>query len=259
VCHVSETQWFDARVCIWYAVLLLALLRFLLSRARMEPGTRIAIAAAVISYAVWVAGLRVYRFLLPLEMLCPLLIVLLLRYIYPQARSVRVGLAAVLLAAAALTIHVPLYGRRDVRDGWVPVGAVENLGTSPVGKDAMVIMAGNAVFSHMLPSVAGDGVPVFRLGGSYSEILRPLGEGRYVPRIAAHRGPFFWFAPHMDPAPREKLFLSFGLVPDGECRAVKDALLDMEHPLRWDMKSSIWYWPQNRPVDYDLCPLKRKN
>jgi hypothetical protein len=39
---------------------------------------------------------------------------------------------------------------------------------------------------------------------------------------------------------------------------VKDALLVMDHPMRWDRKSSPWYWPQYRPVDFELCRLKRK-
>src|SRR3984885_12225141 len=104
----------DLRIPLLYALLPIASVWFAVAPRRCAPlvaasATRILFLFAAGSYAAWLAAFAVYRYLVGLEMLAPLLMVAVLDCA-PLARRVRLTAAAILLLLAAL------FGRYDFGD-----------------------------------------------------------------------------------------------------------------------------------------------
>jgi len=143
----------DLRLSILYVLLIAyaakALWSFYKSRARAGSGVelRLLLVFAASSYVVWQLAFCVYRYLSPLELLAPLLIVLLLCHLVP-----RPGLALVAGAAALFLIVATVRMPTDIeRLPWEDdIFGVELPEPLP-GDDSIVVLAGDDATSYLVP------------------------------------------------------------------------------------------------------------
>jgi len=161
---VSETQFEDVRFPVCYLALGLLLFMAYYMRAtrsangatagfpapsRLDSGERFLLAWFVLSYILWQVMFAIYRYLLPLEMLAPVFLLVIARYIFP-ARQALVRAALAVFALIVLAVR-PMGGWR-MRKPWssaffdVRVPAVAGLDRS------IVILADNAPLSYIIPS-----------------------------------------------------------------------------------------------------------
>jgi hypothetical protein len=162
---VNEDYFRDIRMALCY--LLLLLFFFIVyyrrvMRANMasvpEPGepswrlngaTRFVLTFFVISYVLWEAMFSIYRYLIPLELLAPVFILMILRYIFPYEKVlVRVSVGAFGLIIVTLS---PIGGWHR-RQPWsdtafdIRVPAIARIAQSTV------VVADDAPFSYIIPA-----------------------------------------------------------------------------------------------------------
>ncbi|AWK87617.1 hypothetical protein [Azospirillum thermophilum] len=231
---VGEVPWFDLRVLALFVLVpaaSLAALAAKLLRWRNEPladpaATRFLLAAAAVTYALWVVMFCIYRYLVPLEMLAPLALVMAVGLL-PLARRAKVALAAVLLVAVQATVQPADWGRvawptAPGADRWVQaeIPPIEDPDHS------MVLMAGYWAIAHVIPAFPPR-MPFVRI---QSNFLQPdsVGNGYLAilqDRVAAHRGPFLMLSTIPDTPGAAKAAGLLGLRLDAEgCRAIPNNL-----------------------------------
>jgi hypothetical protein len=138
----GEARFREARFAVLYVLIVAVVVKVLLERrsarraAELTGATPTAwarvdvalLAFMVVSYVMWQKKFSIYRYLIPLELLAPLVIYLLVCFLVPSQRR-RVLVTAILLAAIVLGMRTPTWGRRDwgrdffgtsVRPGAVP-------------------------------------------------------------------------------------------------------------------------------------------
>ena len=243
---VNEIDWRDLRVPILYALLLIVPMVYF-AKARKAahdsfasiPETRLLLITAAVAYYVWLFTQTIYRYLLPLDMLAPLLIVLAVGLV-PVKQKIRAGVAAALLLAILVSIKPGDWGRRAE---WSQEIASIDLPKLP--DNSMVLMGGVDAYAYLLPSFKSDASFV-RLESRGLSADADTGLAKMVKeRVAAHKGPLLSFMPVTD----DKLLAGFGL-KRGACKAVKDKLYEPGLHRVKDMGSSY-------PAAYSLCQLKR--
>jgi len=196
--QVGEIAFTDLRVPVLYAVLLATPLVLLAGRrwavARPDPGSPPAVprpaalyllAAGGLSYLVWLKLFSIYRYLVPLEMLAPLLLVAAIG-LWPVARRLRVGLVLALLALVALTARPGNWSRIGWTERFVEIQAP----TLADPDNTLVVMTGFAPTAFLLTGFP-ETVRALRL---HSYFAHPdqgdTGLNRMMAdRIAAHTGP----------------------------------------------------------------------
>lgn len=226
----------DLRIPLLYALLPIASLWFAVAPPRSvplvaAPATRILFLFAAGSYAAWLAAFAVYRYLVGLEMLAPLLIVAALDCA-PLARRVRLAAVAIVLLLAALFGH---YGFRDhvaMGDPYVQVSSL----SFPDPGDTMLLMTGDEPMAYLIPSLP-PAIPVLRIDGWLARPADASGlTASMRARVAAHHGDLFLLA-----APRERMAAdrassAYGLeILTAQCREIRS----------------------NLGGPYQLCPLRR--
>ena len=218
--RVAEFYFRDIHVLLFYVLAPLALLATLLRRIRGgEEADRfhaVLFLGALLSYLLWLQLFAIYRYLIVLEMLSPLLIVLALHRLISSSRAWLLVSAAVLLAAQ-LAVSVEMDGQP-----WqgpfvaVKVPAISRPASS------MVLMTGYEPMAYVIPSFPPE-IPFIRIQG-YLAGPGPE-EGDYVKemrrRVAAFQGDLYvLFHPREEKASREAL-AAFGLrLRDGPCAEV---------------------------------------
>lgn len=224
---VGEVAWQDYRIPVLFVVgplaaLLLALRGFREDAPIADPaGARYLLASGAIIYLLWLSGFCIYRYLIVLEMLAPLLIVLAVGWL-PVARPQRFAVAAGLLMAVQATVVVPNWGRVPWSERWVEVAPIPI--ESP--DETMVLMAGYQPMSYVLPALPPQ-VPVVRIQGlffldpgiAYRDLVQA--------RIREHIGSFLILNTIPDTPRAEQGAAEFGLVLDtGRCRLVTSNLAE---------------------------------
>ncbi len=167
---VGEIVWQDWRVLVLYVLVpLCSLIAVVVGRrndttlALAEPiATRYLLWVAVISYLVWLGLFSIYRYLLPLEMLAPLLIVLSLGLL-PLRPVVKWLAAAAILLVIAAGVRGGDWGRTGWSDHFVQVAAP----TVPEPEKTMLLMAGFEPYSHIVPSF-DPRMPVVRIQSNFA-------------------------------------------------------------------------------------------
>ncbi|MEJ2008457.1 MAG: glycosyltransferase 87 family protein [Acidobacteriota bacterium] len=101
----------------------------------------------VLSYVIWQHMFSIYRYIVPLELLSPVFIILVMRYIFPSGRilfRVSLGIFVVMI----LTMSPMNWGRVPWTESYfgVKLPALTNIA------DATVIMADNEPLSYIIPS-----------------------------------------------------------------------------------------------------------
>lgn len=156
----------DLRFTIIYALALLAILKGIYSlctsketlsiggkdRDNVNGGTAFFLAVFFMaSYVVWQAIFAIYRYIVALEMLGPIIIILLLSYIFQKSYA-RTAAAIILFAVIIAGMQFPNWGRASWADSFfgVEVPPIE------YGKDAIVVMIGAEPISYVIPFFPAD-------------------------------------------------------------------------------------------------------
>ena len=203
--RVGEVPWRDLRIPILYVALpLCAMIALAFGRNKNAPdraavffASRYLLWAAALSYAAWLFLFAIYRYLIPLEMLAPLLIVLALGLL-PIKPPMRALLTAFMLVLIAATLQPGDWGRRGL---WMDK-AVEISGPSLANlkneKNLMILMAGYSPYSHVVPEFPPE-IPFVRIqsnftapdnGYAFNDLIKA--------RVLSHSGSYKLLIPDYD-------------------------------------------------------------
>ncbi len=191
--YVSEAEFRDARPALLYVLALISIVS-----ARKEDRPRAGAPAAntaawrfvgaffAASFVAWAALYRIFRYLVPLELLAGALIVFLLIRLVPRKRVPAALAAAVLLVV--VTAKFPTWWRQKFDEHFL---TVEMPAVKP---DALVLLVSAEPMSYVLPSFPADA----RFAGLVSNFNDPDRKNRLQQTIAAlirdHRGPLYSLA-----------------------------------------------------------------
>ncbi|MFO1316542.1 MAG: glycosyltransferase 87 family protein [Burkholderiales bacterium] len=195
--YVSEPEFRDARPALLYALTLAAIVVAIAQRARppvaATPASagsaaawRFVVAFFVASFAAWAVVYRIWRYLVPLELLAGALIAGLVVRLAPGRRTV-LALAAA-LALVVVTAKFPTWWRQKFDEQFLTVTV------PPVKPGALVLLVSAEPMSYVLPSFPPDA----RFAGLVSNFNDPDRKNRLQQTIAAairdHRGPLYALA-----------------------------------------------------------------
>jgi len=249
---VNEIWWRDLRIPILYALFLGMTIYYFASGKRVAPdkfapvpATRILLLTAGVAYYVWLFTQTVYRYLLPLDMLAPLLIVLCIG-LMPLERKIRWRIALALLALIAVTISPGDWARRSE---WTD--KIADASPPALKKDAMVLMGGIDAYAYLVPSF-NPAAPFVRIDSrgfpasaktDLNELIRK--------KVDAHKGPYQLFVPgrRMKEMKKELGFFNMYIVKNS-CKPFTDKLY--EPALDRDAELGNSY-----PDKYQLCDVKK--
>lgn len=193
---VGEAVFFDLRAPVLYALAIAAALAWPLRRRWAGPGSvaltdrhpaNLVLGASAVAYLVWLKLFGVYRYLVPLEMLTPLLILVLAdrlaltRWIHGAALG---GIAV----AFVLTTQPANWGRVPWAEDYfgVEVPAMRD------PKRSMVLLAGAEPLGYVVPFFPRE-IPFIRVEGWF--VGPTASPNRHIElmraRIAAHEGPLY--------------------------------------------------------------------
>lgn len=178
------------------------------------PG-RLLLAGAAITYGAWLTLFCIYRYLIPLEMLTPLLMAAAIGLLPLSRRAQLVLLGTVLLAtqlAAKGWIDRQPWGERFVEVQAPPLAEPAN---------TMILTAGFAPVSYVIPAFPPE-VPFLRIHG-WLVGAEEQGTGlsdRLHRRVAEHKGAFYAIFPEWDQPTMSWALERYGLRLGGDCREV---------------------------------------
>jgi len=227
--RVGEIHWRDWRIPILYAILPLAVvLRLVFGRnaaaqdhAALPHAARYLLWAGVITYAVWVPLFAIYRYIVPLEMLAPLLIVLAVGLI-PLNLHTRGLLAVMVLVAVAASV---LPGDWSRRKPWLERVVEVERPEIPDPQNLMILMAGFEPYSHVI-SEFPPAVPFVRIQSNFSSPGENKGINALLrKKIESHSGGFMLLIPKWQHQLAGEALAHFGLklLPQS-CQKVIDRL-----------------------------------
>ncbi len=227
--RVGEIPWRDLRLPLLYVLLpAAAFLRLVYGRNKRAADrfadfstTRYLLWFAVLSYVVWLFAFAIYRYVLPLEMLAPLLIVLTIGLL-PLRAGPRAMLAGFALLAVALTVQPGDWGRRET---WLDRTVEVSVPDLKDPQSLMILMAGYEPYSHVVPSFPPE-IPFVRIQSNFINPEVPCGFNDLIRRrVAEHRGAYKILIPRYQFELAQKALRLFDLafLPQ-KCQIVEDHL-----------------------------------
>ena len=213
----GEIGFRDARVLSAYIVLLATPVMLLVARikkvGRSEPfanvfAARYLAAAVGLSYVVWLALFCIYRYLIPLEMLAPLLSVACIAF-WPLTRQRQLSLAIAMLGFMVITTQSGNWGRKP----WSETGEFVAVTAPPIADPAntLVVMTGFAPTAFVIPAFPRD-VSFLR---PQSYLVDPAHATRFNEvmgaRIAAHSGEILLLQAAYEKSAAERVLPFYGL------------------------------------------------
>lgn len=225
--HASESLFRDAHILVAYILIpitaALALFRRLRSPSIVDPrvaGFLFVFAAA--SYVAWLTIFDIYRYLIPLEMLTPVLIVLaLMLWRIPDA--VRIAAAVILFAVLQALVKVDLSDRQSWAGSYVAVDVPD----IPNAEQSMILMTGHAPMSFVIPYFPRD-IPFIRIDGWLVQGTdRETGLALAMrARVAAHGGPMWvmFAGDEIDAASKAMTAYDLQFAVDRSCKTVSSNL-----------------------------------
>ncbi|MGC3982926.1 MAG: hypothetical protein QM808_16870 [Steroidobacteraceae bacterium] len=235
--RVAEWHFRDARILAAYVLVPLSLLVYLLRKLRnrtatLPPLTAFLFCFAAVSYAVWLLIFGIYRYLIPLEMLAPLLIAMAIA-LWPMTSTIRTAIAVGLLLSLQAVVRMDIK-RLDWGNSYVSV----QLPSLPDPEHSMILMAGNAPMAFVIPSFPSS-IPFLRIDGWLvwkDDLASGLSRQMHA-RVAAHSGPLLMLFADYEQSRAAESALAYGLkLVEKSCMPVRSNLTD---PLQ-------------------LCPLQRQ-
>jgi hypothetical protein len=192
--RVSELQFRDARILIAYVLVPIATLvmlgstlvkRHAASVVAVQPGNvKFLFCFAAVAYLAWLNMFCIYRYLVPLEMLAPLLITVAMLCL-PISRTLQVAGLLGLAVVVQMTMNVDP-PRQDWRGSYVNV-QVPPLARLP---NSVVLLAGTSPLAFVIPSIT-EAHRFLRIDGwMVHKDDRSSGLAREMrSAVAQHRGP----------------------------------------------------------------------
>ncbi|MGA7674864.1 MAG: hypothetical protein WCA78_07415 [Rhizomicrobium sp.] len=209
----------DIRVGLAYIVVIAALVAWAMGRRSKDPLTDPKVAAiifafAAVSYFCWLKIFAIYRYILQLEMIAPLLIAMGVGLL-PLPRRIQ------LIAIGALFFLAMLF-TRSAQLEHAPLGDPYITADLPKIADpakTMVLMTGDAPLGFIAPTLPPQ-VPVLRIDGW---MIQPedgsLLTRKMKARVYAHNGPLFLIADAYDMGRASAAVIDYGLAIDWlKCR-----------------------------------------
>jgi hypothetical protein len=222
----SDANFPDYKVLIAYCVLLLSVPLMFLRRPAERPFTdadalRILVAFSAVSYVLWLAIFAIYRYIVVLEMLAPLIVVASVGR-WPLGRHLRwticLGLAAAALAGTTLS-----FGDRTR-----PGSKLVEVDVPPIRSPAstVAILTGQQPVGFLIPSFPRE-VSFVRIDGFLTSAAAPsLLRSEALARIAAHKGDLFVLYDMGEAAQMRTALAAAGLAPlEKTCRTVTNNLM----------------------------------
>jgi len=228
----TGVPFFDLRVPALYALAIISVPLLAIGRRHppLNPAARFVLVFAAVAYVLWLVLFSVWRYLLPIEMLAPVLITVLVGVIVPAARMRRVAMlaSAALLGLIALTTRPADWGHvswdRELYGVRVP--------PIPRPDQALVLMAGTAPTAFMIPFFPAR-IPFIRLEG-FSGGMWDTSSGLYrigEERVRAHQNDIYVLYGFDQEASARTVAGHFSLVFDrGGCQAVENRLQPVGAP-----------------------------
>ncbi|MDE2184304.1 MAG: hypothetical protein KGJ78_14890 [Alphaproteobacteria bacterium] len=234
----DDLPYTDIRAGLAYILVIAAVIVWLAGKRSREPladprAARIIFAYAAVSYFFWIKLFAIYRYILQLEMLAPLIIVLAVGLLPLPRRTQIIGLGALFFFALLFTRSAHLEG--------APLGDPYITAEIPRIADpdrTMVVMTGDAPLGFIAPELPRQ-IPVLRIDGW---MMQPE-DGSYLTRemkkrVYAHKGPIFLIADAYEMGRASAAVLDYGLAIDWrKCRI----------------------FTTNLAGAYQWCPLVRRN
>lgn len=154
----------DIRIGLAYVLLIATGGLWLARRRTHDPltartGTAALFVFVIVSYAAWLAVFGIYRYILALEMLAPIVIVAAVGR-WPLGRAARWAVLAVLAVAVVTTTRVDFLDRAPLGDPYVQV----KWPPIPHPNRTMILMTGEAPMGYLVPSLPHQ-IPVIRIDG----------------------------------------------------------------------------------------------
>ena len=228
--HVADDLGFqDIRVGIAYVLSIVAGLFILLGRRSKDPLISSQAAAPVfaftaVSYIAWLKAFAIYRYILCLEMLSPLLIAAAVG-VLPMPRRSQYILLGVLFFGILLTARSDFIERAPLGDPYIEVA----LPPIPIADKAMILMTGDAPLGFLAPAIPAR-IPLLRIDGW---MLQPrdgtLLTRQMKARIAQHlrkKGSLFLIADAFDMTRAHDALKDYDLAIDwAQCRLFDTSLV----------------------------------
>jgi hypothetical protein len=187
---VSEPEFRDARPALLYTLAIAVLVARVLARSRAPrdplPHARFLGVFFLASFLAWAVVYRIFRYLVPLELLGGIFIVYLLRELVPRRRLTLA--LAVAFALVAVTAKFPTWWRQRFEEHFLAVAL------PPVKPDALVLLVAPEPLSYVLPAFPKDA----RFAGLVSNFNDPDRRNLLARTIAeairSHRGALYALA-----------------------------------------------------------------
>ena len=213
----------DGRIALMFAAVAMLIWRWRQIDTERRPVLRWLAMAFVLGYAIWLPLFGYHRYLLPWEMLAPLLLVA------ATASGTAYRLALALVVLTMLTTNPPNHERagRDWRAGQ-PLGSPAVV----LAPDTLIVMTGVEPTSHVLPFLPPFAAAV-RIESNLHGRLRPRAalDALANSRIATHAGSFVLLLQATDPTTANAAISGVGLQrTDTPCVALDDALIPGGEP-----------------------------
>lgn len=239
--HVADDLGFqDIRVLIAYFAVIGAGLLWLVRRQSRDPLMKNAVvlplfAFAAASYFVWLKFFAIYRYIILLEMLSPLLIVAAVGLL-PITRRLRYLVLGALAFAILVTAHSDFLERAPLEDPYIQVA----LPPIPRPDHTIVLMTGDAPMGFIAPSLPPQ-IPVLRIDGW---MVQPRDGTRITAQMKARVGRYL----------REGGDL-YILADATDMERARRALRDYDLAIRW---TECQQFDTNLIGIYQWCPLARR-
>lgn len=227
----------DIRVMLAYVTGIAAIVVWLAGRRSKDPlvipdAARPILAFAAVSYLVWLKMFAIYRYIVGLEMLAPLLVAIAIGLLPLPRRVQLISLAVLFLATAAVT-HVEYIERSPISDPFVQadVPKIEH------PEKALVLLTGDGPLGFLAPSFPRN-IALLRIDGW---MVQPQ-DGTRITQTMKDR---VW--DHM--ARKGDLYVLSDAYDMGRAR---DALAEYHLRIDW-LKCTVF--DTNIIGDYEFCPL----
>ncbi|HEX3755722.1 MAG TPA: hypothetical protein VHV26_11675 [Rhizomicrobium sp.] len=240
--HVADDLGFqDIRVCLAYFLVIAGGIVWLARRESgdplvSKPASLVLFAFAAASYFEWLRTFAIYRYIVALEMLSPLLIVAAVG-LFPLARRARYLILAVLCFAVLVTARSDFLEKAPVDDPYIQVA----LPPIPRPNHTLVLMTGDAPMGFIATALPPQ-IPVLRIDGWMVQprdgTLMTRRMKRRVARHLAAGGDLYLIADRQD------------------MNRARDALADYGLAIRWP---ECQQFDTNLVGVYQWCPLTKKS
>ncbi|MFM2044472.1 MAG: hypothetical protein RLY86_3048 [Pseudomonadota bacterium] len=210
--QVGEIAFRDLRIPVAYVLVILAAVLWANARLsgqapKVAPGVRYLLVAGVLTYLAWLKLFSIYRYLIPLEMLAPLLVVAGV-HLWPAGVATRRAIVAAAAVLVAVTIQPGTWGRIAWTDRFVEVQA------PPLrNPDSTILLQTGFAPTAFLVTGFPPQVPVLRLHSYFQHPDQGMTglNRRMADTIAAHDGDFELLVAHWEVWTTDHILPRYGL------------------------------------------------